>query len=356
MADPSKTERATPKRRRETRNRGQVAKSIDLSTGIDILAAFFVFQFFGAGLFEQLQDVVRGSIQAAASPHMAEATFTDMGRATLLTVARLLLPILLSLAVIGYLSQFVQVGPLWATDPLKPRLSKLNILKNARRVMISQQAIVQLVKGFVKLAIVGGFMYFIARGQISELASLSQMPLRDAVSETVRLCLNLGMKCAFVLLALGVADYLYARRKYFADLRMTKEEVKEETRQAEGDPKIKNRQRRVRMEMFQRMLRNVPTADVVVTNPTHYAVALKYDTLTMDAPRVVAKGKDLLAQRIKQLAAEHNIPVVENVPLAQALYKSCPVGREIPAFLYQAVAEVLAFVFRVRRGMQRAVA
>lgn len=333
-----------------------MAKSVDLSTGIDILAAFFVFQFFGAGLYEQLQDVVRGSIQAAASPSMAEATFTDMGRATLINVARILLPMLFSLMAIGYLAQFIQVGPLWTTDPVKPRLSKLNFLKNAKRLLISQQTIVQLIKGFVKLSIVGGLMYFIARGQVSEIASLSQLPLQDAVSETIRLCIGLGTKCAFVLLGLGIADYIYARRKFFTDLKMTKEEVKEEIRQAEGDPKVKNRQRRVRMEMYQRMLRNVPMADVVVTNPTHYAVALKYDTLTMDAPRVIAKGKDLLAQRIKQIAAEHNIPMVENVPLAQALYKSCPVGREIPAFLYQAVAEVLAFVFRVRRGMQRAVA
>ncbi len=160
----------------------------------------------------------------------------------------------------------------------------------------------------------------------------------------------------FLLLVAGF-DWFWQRQRFMARHRMSKEELKEDYKQTEGDPHVKAKQRQIRIQRSRRrMMQAVPNATVVVMNPTHYAVALKYDTLTMDAPRVIAKGKDLLAQRIKQIAAEHNIPMVENVPLAQALYKSCPVGREIPAFLYQAVAEVLAFVFRVRRGMQRAVA
>ncbi len=356
MADPSKTERATPKRRNETRQRGQVAKSVDLSSGVVALASFVALQIFGLGTLEQLQEMLRGSILMAANPTFTLSSLPNLAQATMLSLGKILFPFMAVISGVGLLTQVSEVGLLWTTDPIRPRLSKLNPLTNLKRTFLSLQSVMQLIKGFLKLVLVGTVVYLAVKDNIAEVVTLGDRPAAEGASRAIGLSMAVALKASMALLLLGIGDYIYQRRQFFQNLKMTKQEVKDEAKQAEGDPKVKGRQRRVRLDLYQRMMQHVPTADVVITNPTHYAVALKYDTLTMDAPRVVAKGRDLVAQRIKEIAAEHGIPTIENVPLAQALFKGVPVGREIPAHLYQAVAEILAFVFRVRHGMAQKVA
>ncbi len=356
MADPSKTEAATPKRRNEVRHRGQTAKSPDLGPAIVALAGFVAFQSFGSGVVRQLEEMIRGSIQAMASPEVTLSTLTDMGRETLLATGRIVFPLLAILLIASLATHLAQVGLLFTAQPLRPQLNRLNLLVNARRMLISKNSLLQLVKSMAKTAVVTVIVWNTVRGNMAEILSLGDKPLREGVERMARLSIEIGIKAASVLLLIGIADYFYQRRTFLQGIKMTKNEVKDEMRASEGDPKIKGRQRRVRLESFQRMMQAVPTADVIITNPTHLAVALKYDQLAMNAPRVVAKGKDLVAQRIREIAEEHNIAIVENVPLAHALFKGVPIGREIPAHLYQAVAEVLAFVFRVRHGLAQRVA
>jgi flagellar biosynthetic protein FlhB len=240
------------------------------------------------------------------------------------------------------------VGFFFTTEALAPKLAKLNPLEGMRRI-VSLRGAVELVKSLTKVLFVGGIAYLVVRREVQGMAGLMLLPVPAIFGFTVQTAFRVILYVGIGLALLAAADYLYQRWQYERSLRMTKQEIKDENRQAEGDPKIKARIRALQREMARkRMMQAVPQADVVITNPTHLAVALKFDVATMQAPKVVAKGAGHMAARIRDVARESGVPLVEQKPLAQALYKSVPLEGAIPAELYRAVAEILAYVYRLK--------
>ncbi|NLX13228.1 MAG: EscU/YscU/HrcU family type III secretion system export apparatus switch protein, partial [Phycisphaerales bacterium] len=247
-------------------------------------------------------------------------------------------------------SMFLQVGWLFSLKPLRPNPGKLNPLTGLKR-MFGPRAFVQLVMGVAKMSLLGLVAYMTIRDEINTLFFASSLHKLGILALSAQLVFRLGIRLALILLVLAIFDYIYQRHRTQKDIMMTKEEVKEEMKRMEGDPKVKQRRRQVQMDMAMRRIRAaVPKADVIITNPTELAIAIQYDAQSMSAPRVTAKGAGFLAQRIRELAIEHGVPIVERKPLAQALYKTVEVGQEIPAQFYRAVAEILAYVYELAGG------
>ena len=250
--------------------------------------------------------------------------------------------------VVTLLVSIVQVGWKVSTKPMKPELSKLNPLNGFKRIF-SKDSLFELVKSILKIVIIIYIVYTSIKDNANDLFALYDLGLNQAVALVGTLIINTGIKISIVYLVIGLADFIYQKHKFNEDMKMTKQEVKDEYKNTEGDPQIKGRQRRKMQEVSQkRMMQDVPKADVVITNPTHFAVALKYEAKVSSAPVVLAKGEDYLAQKIKEVARENKIEIVENKPLARMLYHNVDVGAEIPPELYQAVAEVLAAVYKAK--------
>ena len=242
----------------------------------------------------------------------------------------------------------VQVGWKVSTKPMKPELSKFNPINGFKR-MFSKDSVFELVKSIIKIGLIAYMAYASIRDHQNELFILYDLELKQAVALVGGLVIDVGFKISLVYLIVGIADFVYQKHKFNEDMKMTKQEVKDEFKNTEGDPQIKGRQRRKMQEVSQkRMMQDVPKADVVITNPTHFAVALRYDTKESTAPVVVAKGADYVAQKIKEIAKDNKIEIVENKPLARMIYHNVDLGAEIPPELYQAVAEVLAYVYRLK--------
>ena len=234
--------------------------------------------------------------------------------------------------------------------PLQPSFGRINPLAGFKR-LFTMRSIIELAKSMIKLVIVGYVSWRVIEGKIVQIMGLSTMPFPDSMMLVVTLLFDLAIWSGAVLLVIAALDYGYQRFSFEKEIRMSREEIKEEFKQTEGNPVIRQRVRQLQRAVAQRrMMQAVPQADVVITNPTHFAVALQYDAKTMRAPRVVAKGKDLIAEQIKRIAREHGVAMMENKPLAQALFKLCEVGDEVPADLYATIAELLAFVYRLRVG------
>ena len=260
----------------------------------------------------------------------------------------IMLPFMAFGFVVTLLVSIVQVGWKLSTKPMKPELSKLNPLNGFKRIF-SKDSLFELVKSILKIVIIIYIAYTSIKDNANDLFALYDLGLNQAVALVVTLIINTGIKISIVYLVIGLADFIYQKHKFNEDMKMTKQEVKDEYKNTEGDPQIKGRQRRKMQEVSQkRMMQDVPKADVVITNPTHFAVALKYEAKVSSAPVVLAKGEDYLAQKIKEVARENKIEIVENKPLAHMLYHNVDVGAEIPPELYQAVAEVLAAVYKAK--------
>ncbi|HEX2980243.1 MAG TPA: EscU/YscU/HrcU family type III secretion system export apparatus switch protein, partial [Anaerolineaceae bacterium] len=289
------------------------------------------------------------------------SSVVDMPRETLTDVwvrdwtirqVSLLLPgmaaILFGLLVTGVAITFAQTGFLWSTKRIGFDFKRVNPMEGFKRIF-SSQGLIELARALLKLGVVGWVAYSFLRGQISDLLQLSQMDLASGLQRFTSMAISLATRVGWVYLILAAADYAYQRWRYMRSMRMTKEEVKEDFKRSEGDPFLRSRiraqQRRIARN---RMMSRVPKANVVVTNPTHFAVAIEYDPARMSAPRVVAKGAYAIAQRIVALARENNVPVVQNIPLARSLYRTVELEQEIPPDLYAAMAEVLAYVYRLR--------
>lgn len=250
--------------------------------------------------------------------------------------------------IIALLVSIVQVGWKVSTKPMKPELSKFNPINGFKR-MFSKDSVFELVKSIIKIGLIAYMAYASIRDHQNELFILYDLELKQAVALVGGLVIDVGFKISLVYLIVGIADFVYQKHKFNEDMKMTKQEVKDEFKNTEGDPQIKGRQRRKMQEVSQkRMMQDVPKADVVITNPTHFAVALRYDTKESTAPVVVAKGADYVAQKIKEIAKDNKIEIVENKPLARMIYHNVDLGAEIPPELYQAVAEVLAYVYRLK--------
>ena len=260
----------------------------------------------------------------------------------------IMLPFMAFGFVVTLLVSIVQVGWKVSTKPVKPELSKLNPLNGFKRIF-SKDSLFELVKSILKIVIIIYIAYTSIKDNANDLFALYDLGLNRAVALVGTLIINTGIKISIVYLVIGLADFIYQKHKFNEDMKMTKQEVKDEYKNTEGDPQIKGRQRRKMQEVSQkRMMQDVPKADVVITNPTHFAVALKYEAEVSSAPVVLAKGEDYLAQKIKEVARENKIEIVENKPLARMLYHNVDVGAEIPPELYQAVAEVLAAVYKAK--------
>jgi flagellar biosynthetic protein FlhB len=354
----NKTERATPKRKEEARQKGQVPLSRDLSTaavllgGIGLLAATLpvglqtMVEMTRGGLTLSLSDVWRTDLTV----EQVHERVIQAGRNVLVVT----LPIAGGLLLIGGAATVVQTGFLWRPDALQPDPGRINPLKGLSR-LLSLRSLVELLKGLLKIAIVTGIGFAVLRRDVSLVPGLSDVDLGSSLHVTGWLLLKAAVAVGGAIAVLASLDYLYQRFEWERSLRMSKEEVKEELKSTEGDPLIKSRVRAVQRQLAKkRMIAAVKTADVVVTNPSHLAVALKYDASRMAAPCVVAKGAGEVAERIREVARHHGVPVVENKFVARTLFTLVDVGKEIPSDLYRAVAEILAFVYRARGMTARA--
>jgi len=344
-----KTERATGKRRHEARRRGQVALSREIPSTLIMLTVLGVFYFAGSHLLDQLIRLVAGMFGRLNS--MRVHTISDASALVfdlLQTFLLLLAPICLPLLVAGFIGNICQIGFEFHAEPMAPKLSKLNPVAGLKRVF-SLRGLVELAKSVLKIVFVSLIAWSVVSGYLSEFPTLVYRDLEGIWTFAHTAAFKIIFYVSLALIVLAALDYAYQRWQHEESLKMTKQEVKDERKQTEGDPQVKARIRTLqRQTAYQRMMAEVPKSDVVITNPTHLAVALRFDPAEMAAPRVVAKGADYIAERIRDIAREHNVPLVENKPLAQALYKMANLGDYIPVHLYRAVAEVLAYVYRLK--------
>ena len=347
--DPSRTERATPKRRNKARSEGNVPKSMEVTKAVTTLCGMAAIVLYSGVMADHLEQLFRYFMTESFTLVINARTLHDLLTFLAKELAILLLPILLCVAFGAFLSLRMQIGKLWTTKVFKFRWDRFNIINALKRMFASPETFVRLFRSLLQAVIIGSIPFMLIRREFENF-----LPLYYANAQGVVVyMLTTGFKIVlYTLIPMGViaaADLFYTRWNYEENLKMTKNEVKDEARQAEGDPKIKQQQRQKMMQMTaRRMMKDVPRADVVITNPTHIAVALRYNSLEAPAPVVLAMGADRMAERIKEVAREHNIPIRENVPLARALYKSVRVGDMIPEELYKAVASVLASVWRAR--------
>ncbi len=348
-----KTEAPTPRRRQEARERGQVAKSVELNSALLLLGSVVTLRWLAPGMLHAMTVLIEDMLGS----EMAPAAFVDdlmrVHVRSVWTALTTVLPLLAVLAILAAAANFVQVGPLLTLHPLKPKFSKLNPMNGISR-LFSLRSLVQLAVNLLKLTIVTWIAWRTVDANLPLIMAAVEFEHRQILALIGDLCFWLGLKIGAVLLFLALLDFAYHRWQHERDLRMSREEVKEEMRRMEGDPMLKHRRRQIQMQLAMRRLqKDVPTADVVVTNPTELAIALRYDEHTMTAPVVVAKGAGLIARRIRELAIAHGIPIIERKPLAQALFKTAEVGREVPAGLYKAIAEILAYVYELNGRRRR---
>ncbi len=345
-----KTEEATPKRKEEARGKGQVAKSVEINSAFIILTAFFTLQLLGSVMYTELSDYMRLIYSTANRSDFTVNEAYIFLIQFMLVILKIVLPVMLVIMVMSVAASMLQVGFNFTLEPLMPKFDKINPLSGFQR-LFSKRSLVELIKSFIKIGVVGYFIYRFIVKETAQLPKLIFQDLIDTLPLASSLIIDLAFQIGAVILILAIIDYFYQWWEHNQSLKMSKEEIKQEFKQAEGDPqlkgKIKERQRAMAM---QRMMQEVPKASVVITNPTHFAVALRYEK-DMTAPVIVAKGQDFLAQRIKTLAQEHGVNIVENKMLARSLYRAVEVGDEVPPELYQAVAEVLAHVYRLKKRL-----
>ena len=346
-----KTEPAVPKKKEEARKKGEVAKSRELST-IAVLSAGVLYLFFaGKHLFLALGNQIRGFILDIPQVRTDHLDFLGILHTTVENFLWLIMPMMLVLCVVAVLANFLQTGLIWSVEPLAPASSKIDPIKGIKKVF-SKRTLVELAKSVAKLGIVGWAAVSTIKDDFSLFVPLIYQDEIQIVSLLAQTSLKIAIRCCWVVALLAILDFLYQKWEFEQKLKMTKQEVKDEFKQTEGDPLVKSRIKSIQREMARRrMMEEVPKADVVITNPVHLAVALRYEAGGMTAPVIVAKGAERVAFKIRDVATVHQIPVVENRKLAQNLYK-LDIGDEIPSHVYQAVAEILAYVYRIKNSME----
>jgi len=355
MSD-DRTEKATPKRKQESRNKGQISKSQDLSMAVTLAISFSVIFIFMPFIGEKIKDMTVSTL-SNLSPHIVNKE-NIVGYLTkyVWIAINILLPIMLYIMFAGVLINFIQVGPLFTTKPVTPDFSKLSpekILKGFQK-FFQLKSVVELIKSVIKASIVAGIGYSVIHKRMEELISLLGSDIMTSLGVIGSVVFEICFQICIVLFILGLIDKKYQDYEHEKSIKMTKQEVKDERKNTEGDPMIKAKIRGIQMRFaMQRMMSSVPSADVIVTNPTHYAIALRYDTSKAPAPQVIAKGVDFVAFKMREIAENNKIPIVENKPLARTLYKIVPLDGMVPAELYVAVAEVLAYVYKTNKNRIR---
>lgn len=345
-----KTEKATPKKRQDARKKGQVVKSQDISAAFLLLTIFLLLYFWAPSMLESLFSFFHQSIEKnMLIDTLNQDTVMEIYSQSLLEMGKIALPILLAAMVIGVASNFFQFGFLFTTEQLKFDLKKIDPIKGIKKI-ISLRAIINLIKSLLKVTFIGTVTALIIWMNFEDVLSLALHNPWEILTIVASLTGIMGIAASLILILIGVLDYVYEKYEYEKQLKMSKQDIKDEYKNAEGDPKIKSKIKQRQREMaMRRMMQEVPNADVVITNPTHYAIVLKYDENDMEAPKVVAKGTDFVAQKIKLIAKENNVVMVENRPLARAMYDKVEIGDFVPEEFFKAVAEILAYVYRIKR-------
>ena len=355
MAD-EKTERATPKRRSKARSEGQVSKSQDMNAAVTLSVGVALLLIYGSFIFDKFKSITRITFTNLDPDLITRESFLGYLSHYISEVITILLPIMAIMLVTGIAVNYFQIGPLLSFKAIKPDITKLSpskILAGFKK-FFNLKSFVELLKSLLKTIIVVAIGYSVIKKHELEIVALLGSEIMFSLSTITGIIAELTFKICLVLIVLGIIDKKYQDYEYEKSLKMSKQEIKDERKNIEGDPKIKARIRSAQMKFAtQRMMGAIPTADVVVTNPTHYAVAIRYDTSKAAAPQVIAKGVDYLAFKIRDIAEANKVPIVENPPLARTLYKIVPLEGLIPADLYVAVAEVLAFVYRTNKGKRK---
>lgn len=347
--DPSKTEEATPRRLKKQRQEGNVPKSQELGKAVSLTSGMIILFFWIPVMNDIIQSIFRRFLSHSWEFLPNAQNVYVLTQELMIEVAKLIMPVILFLALMAFIAQRIQVGKLWTTKVFKPKWGKFNPIKGLKQMLLSPQTILRTLKSLLFSIILGVIPAYLIWNEHENF-----LPMFDATAEGVAAyMLEMAMKLAIwallPIIAIAAFDVWHSRYAYKENIKMTKDEVKDERKNAEGDPVIKSKQKQKMMEVMQRrMLQDVPKADVVVTNPTHIAVALSYNAQEASAPVVVAKGVDHLAEKIKEIARENNVPIRENVPLARALYKAVEIGDMIPEELYKAVATLLASIWKLR--------
>ncbi len=349
MADTSfqeKTEQASPKRREDARKKGQVARSMELNSVAILFFGLMSLTFFSGWFYQGLRQSFISNYAMIANIDLTAVKAYEIFRVNGFELLKIMFPMLAVMMVAGVLVNFAQVGLHFTPEPIIPKAEKLNFTKGFSRIF-SKKTVVELFRDVIKISIIGYISYITIRDEIPNFLPLADQELSQIMSFAGMMALKVGLRVALALFLLAILDYAFQKFEFEKTIRMSKQEVKEEYKEFEGDPQIKARIRRIQREMSRRrMIQEVEKADVVITNPTHLAVALRYDMDKDSAPTVVAKGERLIAQKIKEVAKKFNIPIVEDKPLARALFETVDIGMQIPMKLYRAVAEVLAYVYK----------
>lgn len=350
MADDfgDKTEAPTPRRLQESRDEGNVVRSIDLTTGVLLVGGVLLLSMFGTQLMFQMKYILATMLHSSISENPASPA--DVGHLVVATLARggrMIAPIAIGIVGLALSVGMLQSGFMLTAKPLMPQFSRISPMKGLQQIF-SLRGAVKLLMSLLKVGAVIVAAAMCINDDLPRMLSLVRLNAEPLIAASASMIWWLALKIAILLLALGVIDYAYQKWQFISDLKMTKQEIKEEYKRMEGDPLIKQRRAKVARQLaLQRLKRDVPKAQVVISNPTHFAVALQYESGEMEAPKVVAKGADFLALRIRELAMRHGVPIVQRPPLARSLYKNVEVGQQIPAEHYTAVAEILAYVYRL---------
>ncbi len=345
-----KTEKATPRRRQKARERGQVFSSRELNSALVLLTGFLSFRIFGENIVENIIMFFNYVLTELINK---EDMFNLRGikavlNKTLFFAGKTLLPIALSVSGICILSNYLQVGFVLSFEPIAPKLERINPIQGFSRIF-SRRSLLELIKSIIKILIIAYVVYTAINKYKNLFPLMLDMNLPEVIELILNIVFEMGIKATLTLFIMSIFDYLYQWREYETSLMMSKQDIKEEHKEVEGNPQIKSRIRQIQRQMTRsRMMRDVEKAEVVITNPTHYAIALAYNASLHTAPIVIAKGANKLAERIKEIAIEKKVPIVENKVLAQTLYRTVEIGDLIPEQLYNAVAEVLAFVYSLK--------
>ena len=347
-SDQERSEQATSKRRKDFREKGQVSQSREVTTAalmiFSLLLWVFYAQHFWMGLHKTMARLLTELADFEATPLSVVNLLWEVGA----VIGTLLWPVFLLTLVVGFFSFFLQIGPLWTLKPLQPDLAKFNIVKGMGK-FVSKRAAVDLLKSLAKVCLIGFVAYKTIYNEFPVALTLVGLELSQTLLFLGQVAFLVLAKTCGIMIVLAVIDFAFTRWEMEEKMKMTKQEVKEEFKETEGDPQLKARVRSMQQQMARkRMMSEVPQADVVITNPTHLSVAIKYDRETMDAPTIVAKGADHLAFRIREIAKENKVPIVENKPVARALYQH-EIGEEVPEDMFKAVAEILAYVYSLKK-------
>ena len=342
-----RTEDATGKRRDDFRKKGQVAQSKEVGTAALLTSALLLWIFYARYFWADLAKMMAAMLRS-----LGEIPVTNLGVLNLFgemvkLLATLIWPVFLLTLIVGFFASFLQVGPLFSTQVFQPDISKFNPIKGMAK-FVSKRSAIEMVKSVSKVALIGFVAYRTVANEFENALLLISMELQQTLIFLGETAFLVMAKSCGIIIALAVIDFVFSRYEMEQKMKMTKQEIKEEFKETEGDPHQKAHIRSMQQQMARkRMMAEVPNADVVITNPTHFSVAISYDRAAMDAPQIVAKGADHLAFRIREIARKHEVPIVENKPVARALYKM-EVGDEVPEEMFKAVAEVLAYVYSLK--------